>query len=98
MSEMSVEDYLAGVECEEDFLQWCGRCRPTALPRSVWVSPGGQAFHLAEDCSALISGQDRAARSGGSTPTKPAQVDTGEARRKMLFPCLVCWPELRGRV
>jgi hypothetical protein len=93
---VDVDWYWDGQPCAEDDQPFCGRCKPTRLPEYVWMSTGSSdAFHAREDCPALKAGQDAVRRRGGdAAPVHKVAVKVALSER---FPCLVCFPSMRGR-
>lgn len=83
--------WFAGEPCDEDGLEWCGRCRPGHLPSVVYVTTGrSSAFHSSEMCRAMREGQRFVEQRGGAAAPVVAvalQVALGEGRE----PCLVCF-------
>jgi hypothetical protein len=69
----------------------CGR-RPRGVPRMVWITKGGDAFHRDPDCEALIAGQGYAERLGQRTH-EPESVAYTTARASGRSACLYCLPQ-----
>lgn len=72
----------------------CGDCRlpPPGVPRMVWITERGNAFHRRPNCEALLAGQGRAERRGQRTH-EPRNVAYSVAIADGRGPCLQCFPE-----
>jgi hypothetical protein len=62
------------------------------VPRRVWITEGGDAFHLRPDCEALLAGQGYAWRRGQRTH-EPQNVAYTTAKADGRGACLHCFPE-----
>ncbi len=91
MTEMTLEDWKAGLPCSDDMIPFCARCKPSDLPTAVYTTSGGSAFHGNRRCRALRAGQRKVARRGMS-PSEISTVHIGEAIHRGMHPCLVCLP------
>jgi hypothetical protein len=97
MSKLSMDKWQQGEPCEADGLSFCHRCKPKPFPTTVYVTTGwGAAFHRSENCWALCDGQKMVERRGGS-PAPIELVHIEMALSEGCSPCLVCFPEARGR-
>lgn len=65
---------------------------PGGVPRMVWITKGGDAFHRDPDCAALIAGQGYAERLGQRTH-EPESVAYTTARASGRSACLYCFPQ-----
>jgi hypothetical protein len=85
---------MADKRCRHGFLPGqcaeCGR-RPRGVPRMVWITKEGDAFHRDRDCAALIAGQRYAERLGQRTH-EPESVAYTTARASGRSACLYCFP------
>jgi hypothetical protein len=83
--------WFVGDACEQDNIEWCGRCKPNGFPTTVYMTKGrSSAFHSSRDCPLLAAGQRFVESQGGDpAPIEPVhvQVALGSGR----FPCLSCF-------
>lgn len=88
----------AGEECAKHELAWCSLCKPRRLPPVVHATDGGSAaFHGDPGCQALAAGQRRVADTGG----EPALIEAMALESAIgsgRFPCLICFPDEKGRL
>jgi hypothetical protein len=85
---------MADERCIHDLTaSQCGTCKPPppGVPRMVWITQGGDAFHLGPNCEALLSGQGRAERRGQGTH-EPENVAYTTARAVVRDACQRCFP------
>jgi hypothetical protein len=82
---MSESDCIHGLE-----LSLCHMCKgpPPGIPKTVWVTAGGNHFHSREDCETLDSGQVEASSQGLQTHER-RQVGWSEVSDKRS-PCRNC--------
>ena len=95
--EMPLADWEAGMPCEADGISFCARCKPKPFPVNVVITGGGQSFHLSADCRGLREGQGHVERRGGTTAAVKT-VHREVAISGGYLPCLLCFPEAKGRV
>jgi len=88
---MDETSWHAGLLCDEHGESFCPQCKPKSLSKVVYVTSGGQAYHLSLDCEALRDGQQLVEKRGG-TPADPTSMSVSAAKRDGREPCLVCWP------
>lgn len=89
---MTIGEWLRGDPCERDGLPWCAPCRPCDDDSSqyVYITKGwGAAYHGRRNCRALIRGQARIERCGG-TPAPIERVAVSTAKAKLHSACQVC--------
>jgi hypothetical protein len=89
-----VEIKMADERCIHDLTaSQCGTCkpRPPGVPRLVWITEGGDAFHLRPTCEALLSWQGRAEHRGQGTH-EPENVACTTARAVVRDACQRCFP------
>ena len=61
---MAGEPYWQGFPCEEHQMGFCPDCKPRE--RTVYITGGGDAYHLSPQCDLMESGQRSVDSQGGA--------------------------------
>lgn len=83
--------WAAGFLCDDHGESFCADCKPKSLLQVVYITAGGNAYHLSLDCEGLRDGQ-RAVEQRGGNAADPMSVSVSTAKGDGRAACLRCWP------
>jgi hypothetical protein len=84
--------------CKHEILQaTCADCvAQQRYGETVYTTKAGKTFHRTPNCYGIFDGQKQASRRG-DTPWQVETVTPQHAAGQMRTPCLVCYPDRKGK-